>query len=82
MIGADKIKFVLVMKGRVIEWRADHLTLNVLKKLEKALNHKGFWPFLLEKYFKSGVKALWPVNQRLSTVSGIFDVKVSLFSTR
>jgi hypothetical protein len=24
-------------------------SLNVLKKLEKALNHKGSWPFLLEK---------------------------------
>jgi hypothetical protein len=27
--------------------------LNVLKKLEKALNHKGSWPFLLRKILES-----------------------------
>jgi hypothetical protein len=26
-------------------------SLNVLKKLEKVLNRKGFWPFLLKKIF-------------------------------
>jgi len=29
-------------------WLASR-SLNVLKKLEKALNHKGLWPFLLIK---------------------------------
>jgi hypothetical protein len=33
-------------EGRVI---MASRSLNVLKKLEKALNHKGSWPFLLRK---------------------------------
>jgi len=57
-------------------------SLNVLTKLEKALNHKGSWLFLLRKYLKAEVQVFWPINQRLSTVPGIFNAKVSLFSTR
>jgi hypothetical protein len=35
-----------------------------------------------KKSLKAERQVFWPINQRLSTVPGIFDVKVSLFSTR
>jgi hypothetical protein len=58
-------------------------SLKVLKKFEKALNHKGFWPFLL-------IKNLLMLSDRCSgrLISGhqrfpAFSMqKVSLFSTR
>jgi hypothetical protein len=39
---------VKIHKGKAGSEMASR-SLNVLKKLEKALNHKGFWPFLLRK---------------------------------